>query len=164
MMDFMEHVLPPFVICAGTIGNFLSICVYSRQAFDRDAIGTLYAILTAADLVNVLQLTYYAYHIEELSQLICKITSYASFLMPATCSWLLVAVTLERYCAIRYRTRFGYARTKKAKFTIGVLVLIFQSAVYSPVFIFSDLVPTNNTSNMSHNDGYNFFNLLLLRI
>jgi hypothetical protein len=85
-------------LCIGLIGNTISIKVYLSKPFHKQSIGIYFAISSFFELlflcVNFIYVVYERFW--EFSAFSCKLFTYLQSLMPVSCSWILVLISLDR--------------------------------------------------------------------
>lgn len=118
-MDSYIYILPIFVI-VGTIGNVLTLAVYSRETLRMFSV-TLYLVAYSVENTLVLFLVYGGSwvsmvtpypEVENLSDWGCRVWQYVHRMLMHYNIWILVAVTLDRYIYVCHRHRANNFCTK----------------------------------------------------
>ena len=95
----------PIILIIGTIGNIMSIIIFSRKRM-RKRTSMYFIVLGKADLLSLLGLL--RYYIRELtdvdirntSEIACKLHILLAYCMRQYTAWILVTVTLERFISV----------------------------------------------------------------
>ena len=104
--EWLEYNVPPILLCFGVVGNMLSVAVLLRPAMRRLSTYTFLTTLCFADslalIVGCLPVVLAHFSMEGIMNhvWICKCTLYLHYVFTQYSSWLLVAVTVERYIAV----------------------------------------------------------------
>ncbi|WAR24765.1 NMUR1-like protein, partial [Mya arenaria] len=123
--------IPPILLTFGTIGNLLTILVLSRKRSRFSSTATYLAALAVSDLLVLYsgllrQWMKYMYDVDirQLTVAGCKVNIFLVYFSTQCSSWLLVAVTCERFIGVWLPHRVKQGCTQRtALLVIGVIVV-----------------------------------------
>lgn len=119
----------PVLVCLGTIGNCLSVCVLHRTDMKRSSSSFYLAALAASDTALLLSLIvpwldFFDVHVLDRMTL-CKFIIYFPTLCSFLSAWFVVAFTVERFIAVRFPLRRQRMCTvARAKTTVAALTCV----------------------------------------
>lgn len=157
--------LPPIMIIGGTFGNILTIIVLLRRNM-RELTTMFYLTVLAFSDIFVLYTGFlrlwiqyvFEFDVRDLSIVGCKIHTFLVYVSTDFTSWLMTAVTIDRYIAICHPFKSRYLCTiRRAKITLiivmGVLILINHHFLWSFSLVEVDV----GVKYCQHLSNYTFF-------
>ena len=124
-------IIPPFLIILGTLGNFLTIIVLTRPKSRNSSTAIYLTALACSDLLVLYTglLRQWIKHVfdmdvRELSETGCKLHVFLVYLGTQLSSWLLVAVTSERFIGVWCPHRVKTGCTTKTALIVIVLIVV----------------------------------------
>ena len=153
---FLYEIFPPAMFIFGIAGNLVVIQVFSRRSFVRNTAKNYFCALAAVDALNsVIIIIYHPQAFQSyficLSQFTCKLADFMAYFLPASTSWLLVMIGIDRLALIRYRSIKVF---EKKIFQISMIcaILLWNFFVYVERTKFSYLdIQSPNSSNETCN-------------
>ncbi|KAK2148427.1 hypothetical protein LSH36_498g00061 [Paralvinella palmiformis] len=128
--------LPPILILLGTIGNVLSVIILSRRSLRKQSTYFYLATLSSADTVvlyvGLLRIwlgEILGQDIRDRSDWSCRIISFLGYTISDFSGWLIIAVTLERFFAVRYPFRVSGSRGRQRALKVVGAMLLLMSLV-----------------------------------
>ncbi len=126
---------PPCILAVGTLGNLVSLLVWSRT-YSQSSVSTyLYlAVLAASDMLVLLlglfkdwMYAWAGYNLSSISQWACKLFTLAGYLSTDYSVWLIIAVTAERYIAVCHplKTKAFWIRHSPVRVILVTLLVLF---------------------------------------
>lgn len=127
----------PILVIFGVLGNILSVCVFFYTKLRK--LSSSYYLSSLAVSDTVFLITVFIAWLELvkiywfITQWVCKITMYLTYVSSFLSVWLIIVFTIERFVAVRYPLlRQSLCTTSRAKFIITLLVIISLLS-YAPV-------------------------------
>ena len=158
---FLNNICPPLLFIIGMIGNTIVILVFSRKAFNKYTSKNYFCALSIIDIFNSIMIIIYhpdafqSYFIC-VSQLTCKLTDFSWYFLPASSSWLLVFIGIDRLVLVRYR-RIKIFEQKKMQLSIICVILAWNFSVYVERLHFSSLELNNTNDSCNTNSVCDIF-------
>ncbi|KAH3793947.1 hypothetical protein DPMN_147475 [Dreissena polymorpha] len=103
----LQLYVPPILLVLGTVGNFLSFVIMSRNMFKISTYSYL-ALLAIMDsfvlYIGLLRMwiSHFAVDIQIMSNWMCKLVTFVGYVSSVTSVWLIIAVTIERFIAVKF--------------------------------------------------------------
>ena len=138
-----------FLTVFGLTGNLIVFLVYIKKAFRDVPMFRYYAISAIFETLELLLIwpfNYPDYFQFNQNSISCKTVQYLAYLFTQYVSWIAVVIAFDRLISIKYSNK--YQIRKKFSFQITVLSIFFllSSFIYSPYFIFNDIIKDSNTT------------------
>jgi hypothetical protein len=137
----------------------LAFIVFSRKKFHNTVFWVYYRALFFSDtftlsisIFDYLQF-FYGIFIETFSSFLCKSYFFLYSVMPATTSWILVVIGLDRMISIIRPKKFSFKNKTKFQLTVCFLILMWNATYYIPVIVYNEqvefvfLINQTNTSD-----------------
>lgn len=157
--DFVETIMittqmyyTPALVCVGTLGNCLSVCVFFRTKMRRSSSSFYLAALAISDTGFLVSLLIAWLNMVGVG--IFNRPGYCQFFvyLPTLCSflsvWFVVSFTVERFVAVRYPLRRQSMCTVARAKTIIVFLTLLGLVLCSPVLWFSSPRLTSRNSTI----------------
>ena len=150
----------PILICAGTVGNILSLIVLQSKAFRRAPSSFILSALALTDTGVLLcalmrhwikYLTNRTVDIRYLSLAGCKLHLLFTYYLPQLSSWSLVLLTMERFVSVKWPFKAKVIFRKSRMISAWVTTAILLGALNSHFIKTADLFYTEVTNG---NDTY----------
>jgi hypothetical protein len=130
------------VITIGSIGNLLSIIVFSKKTFRNNSISTYCIALAIADCLSIIQLInsvfYFQYnaYLMDLNDVFCKISSYATVLVSAIPPYIMVAFSIDKILSMR-TSSIAIIKKKWFQWSVVAGIVLFHVGLYMyhPIFV-----------------------------
>ncbi|XP_045159566.2 cysteinyl leukotriene receptor 2-like [Mercenaria mercenaria] len=125
-------IVPPIIISIGTVGNILTVIILLRYMRKISSTAVFLLTLAISDTLFLLNaplrrwiIVIWDKDVRYISELGCKFSVYLTYSSLQLSSWILVAVTVERFICVvwPHRVRLGCTR-KSATGVVAVLILI----------------------------------------
>ncbi|XP_052223909.1 growth hormone secretagogue receptor type 1-like [Dreissena polymorpha] len=103
----LQLYVPPILLILGTFGNVLSFVIMSRNMFKVSTYCYL-ALLAIMDTfvlyIGLLRMwiSNFALDIQIISNCMCKLVTFFGYVSSVTSVWLIIAVTIERFIAVKF--------------------------------------------------------------
>ena len=150
---FLTMICAPIMFIFGIIGNLLIILVFSRMSQEKNTAKNYFCALAAIDALNtVLIIVYHPDAFQSyficISQFTCKLTDFMAYFLPASTSWLLVMIGIDRLALIKYRSIKIFEK-RTFQFSMICSIFLWNFFVYVERFKFSylDIQSLNNTND-----------------
>ncbi|ELU06163.1 hypothetical protein CAPTEDRAFT_212775 [Capitella teleta] len=136
--DNIWLVSSPIVITVGTLGNLLTIWIFTQSPKLRSTSTSLYLIALAIVDTLILYLALldqysrvkYNFYLRNMSNILCKVGLFGVYFLVHFEAWILVNVTLERFAAVfsphRVKQLFSKKRVALAIGITGCILLLFN--------------------------------------
>ena len=107
---YLQLYVPPVLLVLGTVGNLLSFVIMSRNMFKAST----YSYLAALAIMDILVLYIgllrmwvgsFSVDIQLISNWMCKLVTFLGYVSSVTSVWLIIAVTIERFIAVKFPLR-----------------------------------------------------------
>lgn len=129
--SFLKKYVPPVLLSLGTFGNLLSFIIMARSML-RVSTYSYLAVLAVMDIlvlyVGLLRMWigHFSIDVQLTSNLLCKLINFLGYVSSDTSVWLIIAVTIERFIAVKCPLRAPrMCNAFRARFVIiGVIILI----------------------------------------
>ncbi len=162
MAFVLENILPLILMLTGIIGNSIVIAVWSRKRFRKLYLRTIFQLEAFFKILAILQLLTlvssktFNYNISTLSPLMCKLSQYFQYSIPAMSAYLLVIISVERVITIRSPT----SKSINLQRILICISVVYNLAFYAIFLDAYDLVKseqrvTNNSTNATFNISSN---------
>ncbi|KAH3703792.1 hypothetical protein DPMN_078838 [Dreissena polymorpha] len=132
---WMWRLVPPVLIVFGIMGNVCTICVLLRSPKRLTSISLYLLVLACSDTVFLLNAPLrqwirfvWSYDIRDQNNVLCKLSAYLTYATYHFSAWILVAVTMERVCAVLWPHRFKSMCTRK---TSAVIIGVIFTGIVS---------------------------------
>jgi hypothetical protein len=130
----MSFIAPIFIFCiiiSGTIGNLLSLLVWSvGQRCSKTSGAVLFKLLSTIDLIIlVINGTEYTLRtgfeifIQDYNDIICRLFFFVDDFMPQLSAWIAVLLTVERMINICFPLKFYNSNTRKRSYVALVIIM-----------------------------------------
>ncbi len=138
---------PPCILAVGTLGNLVSLLVWSRT-YSQSSVSTyLYlAVLAVSDMLVLLlglfkdwMYAWAGYNLSSISQWACKLFTLAGYLSTDYSVWLIIAVTAERYIAVCHPLKTTSILRYLRPPWVLLLLLLLLLAINSHLLLTADL-------------------------
>ncbi len=138
----------------GLFGNLAGLIVFSKIKSNRFSSRNIFITLAAVDSINMCILSVNLFLqeknivLESISDLSCKLTTFLTFAFEAISSWLLVALSMDRFISIRFKHPI-FIKKIHFQYLIIFLIIIYNLALYSPKALLNEniMYDINNQSN-----------------
>ena len=160
-------IIPPFLLSLGTIGNCLTIVVYSRSSLKKSAMAVYLTTLAVSDIIALYTgfftewLTIaFGSNIKNYKAIGCKIHSWLLFTSVQFSAWIITVITLQRVISVWFPFQARRADSKRCAKTavafLCVLLMVLNShALYGLVHRY-DMEPLF-PSCAATNEDYRYF-------
>jgi hypothetical protein len=160
---FLDFFIPIFMVLINITCNVSLMMVFRRKKFEKFSSKNYLSILALNDIFAITMIIpynidSYGITILALNEYSCKIITFIGFYFPATSSWLLALVNIERMITIKFVNvrSFGKISFQKILFSIvyfaNLVIYICYSyfnQINSDVILISDQNSTNETIETS---------------
>ncbi|KAK6177803.1 hypothetical protein SNE40_015834 [Patella caerulea] len=155
-------IVPPILLLLGTIGNVLTIVVFSRKAF-RSTISIYLTLLAVSDTVVLYsgilrQWLYYLteYDIRSYHIVTCKLLTWLIYTSLDISAWTIVAVTIERLISVYVPHKVKTFCTTKVCYFVLSFVIVACSLVNGHFLVGLELleVAVDSFNCATNNAGY----------
>ena len=130
IIEFLTIYFAPFLLFSGTLGNILSLVVFSGPALKRSATAFYFRALAIAD---TLALNFglwpnwmrdcFGIHVYPMNDAACRIQTYLKYTLADSAVWVLVIMTIERMVAVHWPHHVRDIFTKR-RTRVSVLVMV----------------------------------------
>ncbi|XP_045203461.1 probable G-protein coupled receptor 139 [Mercenaria mercenaria] len=127
---FLSLYIPPVLLALGTIGNLLSFIIMAKSMLKVSTYSYL-AVLAIMDIlvlyVGLLRMWVGQFSVDaqHTSNSMCKLVSFLGYVSSDTSVWLIVAVTIERFIAVKFPLRAPrMCNVHRARLVIILIVTI----------------------------------------
>ncbi|KAL4219423.1 hypothetical protein ACF0H5_022003 [Mactra antiquata] len=128
---FLTMFVPPVLLCLGTFGNMLSFVIMAKNMLK----GSTYSYLAVLAVMDILVLYIgllrmwignFSIDVQHTSNIMCKVVNFLGFVSSHTSVWLIIAVTIERFIAVKCPLRAPRICTvNRARFVVlGIITII----------------------------------------
>ena len=138
---WISHNVPPILLFVGVAGNMLSLAVLLRPAMRRLSTYAILAALCVADsmalILGCLPITLEHttdYVLHDRQEWACKLNHYLHYVFIHYSSWLLVAVTVERYIAVAHPLKAQVLCSRHRSYKMMAFLMLFFCVVNLHVF------------------------------
>lgn len=146
---FLTMYVPPILLCLGTFGNMLSFVIMAKNMLKGSTYSYL-AVLAVMDLlvlyIGLLRMWIgnFSIDVQDTSNYMCKIVNFLGFVSSHTSVWLIIAVTIERFIAVKCPLRAPRICTvNRARFVVlGIVTII--CGINAHIFWTVELKQTQN--------------------
>ena len=140
----LNSFMPITITLLGLVGNFLSFVIYSRACFRETATAFYLRVMAVTDSITLIdwaELYVYTFGIDlrMYNPASCKLVVYFSYSIPAMSAWLLWATSWDRMLSISFN-RLTFLAKRKFQILIAVVIFVFNSVTYAPIFAYNDLI------------------------
>ncbi|KAI3385519.1 hypothetical protein SNEBB_003418 [Seison nebaliae] len=156
-----------YIICAvmftivGTLGNGLSLAVFTQKHMRKYSTNIYLAVLTLVDTLYIyigtwryFIFSFFDYDIRTTSINACRIHKFLQYVCSSYSVWILVFVSLDRLLLIKFPTKAKMWSCKRTIMSICIISFIIVCIFQSPnLFLYGYEVQTNLT-NFSENIEY----------
>ncbi|XP_050414911.1 FMRFamide receptor [Patella vulgata] len=132
---YLWDIVPPMLLLLGTVGNILTIVIFSRKAF-RSTISRYLTVLAVSDTVVLYsgllrQWLYYLveYDIRSYHLVTCKLLTWLIYTSLDISAWTIVAVTIERLISVYFPHKVKTFCTTKVCYFVLSFVIVACSLV-----------------------------------
>lgn len=136
---FLRIYIPPVLLVLGTIGNVLSFVIMGKNMLKISTYSYL-AVLAIMDLmvlyVGLLRMWVgtFSVDVQNYSNLMCKTVTFLGYVSSVTSVWLIIAVTIERFIAVKFPLRAprmcNVTRARIVIVTVIVAILLLNSHIF----------------------------------
>jgi hypothetical protein len=150
----------------GFIGNLLALIVFSRKKFQNTIFSTYFRILCSIDCLVLLNRIDYILWKNEIntfrffSVVTCKLEIYISYLLPASSTWILLLISLDRLISIVKPSKFLFRKKIKYQLLACLALFAYNLLFFIPVFIFVEYKTSNNETKPICINKYPIINAL----
>jgi len=166
----INKVYPLALITIGTIGNFLTIYIYTRKEFFKTSTGFYFSFLAIIDTL-MLYFGLFKFFLEGISQIDihyesefnCKFFKFTVNCLAETSAWITVVVSLDRLFIVMFPNSYKISQNKVYQIILVLLIIALISIINTPNLVFLKVVVNNETELYCDNENifYLFiFNLL----
>ena len=134
----------------GFIGNILAIIVFSRKKYAKTIFSTYFRVLSIFDTLTILTRIDYFILVNQsqplrlISNITCKFSLYFVYFMPASSTWILVLISLDRFVSIcKPSWKYLIRNNPKYQLLACLCVVMYNFVFYIPFFVFQNI---NNTT------------------
>ncbi|XP_060598815.1 growth hormone secretagogue receptor type 1-like [Ruditapes philippinarum] len=127
---FLSLYVPPVLLALGTFGNLLSFIIMAKSMLKVSTYSYL-AVLAIMDIlvlyVGLLRMWVgqFSMDVQHTSNAMCKLVNFLGYVSSDTSVWLIVAVTIERFIAVKFPLRAPrMCNVHRARFVILLIVTI----------------------------------------
>ena len=137
--NFLRIYIPPVLLVLGTIGNLLSFVIMAKNMLKVSTYSYL-AVLAIMDLlvlyIGLLRMWIgaFALDIQHYSNLMCKTVTFLGYVSSVTSVWLIIAVTIERFIAVKFPLRAprmcNVTRARIVIVTVIIAICLLNSHIF----------------------------------
>lgn len=138
-MIMLLKVSPPIILILGMFGNIMAIIIHRRLS-RQSAMSLYFVALAVADigllvfgLVQVWTRYEFAFDVEDLTEVTCRVYAYGLYVSGAMSAWLLVAVTLQRAASVVVPHRVNALCTRGVSQTIIAAISITLISLHAHI-------------------------------
>ncbi len=145
-----EVILLGLIVLLGTVGNVLSLAVFSRKRFKNISVNFMFRIMCITDTLCLLQalqtVLFYAgiYNIRTQSELTCKLFPYLAYSLLPIKGWILVFIDFERYMSVKNPAKKLILQNSRIQVISIVYICVFNFLWYIPFMTNLNLFETRN--------------------
>ena len=146
--------VPPIILIIGTIGNILSFIILTRKRMTGSTYSYL-AVLAIADTIYLYSglfkqwiRTLTGYDVLQVSNWSCKGITMLMYTASHYSVWLIIAVTMERYIAVRWPLKAKTMCTKRRAIIVIISLLVGIIGINSHIAWTFQVLPTANNSTL----------------
>jgi hypothetical protein len=161
-LDLIMNLMNNFylvIFSLGTLGNLISIIIFSRKKFKNTIFSTYYRLITIYDILTLLSIIIDIYpdfkfntNLQRVSDFFCRFTDHYNYSMPTISVWTLSVISVDRFFSIFLPFKLKLRKTKSFQLTVCILIVIYNLIFYFPLFYSNlEMVNSNNESNSSSN-------------
>lgn len=136
---FLRIYVPPVLLVLGTIGNLLSFIIMAKNMLKISTYSYL-AVLAVMDLmvlyIGLLRMWVgnFSPDLQHSSNLLCKTVTFLGYVSSVTSVWLIIAVTIERFIAVKFPLRAprmcNVTRARIVIITVVSAICILNSHIF----------------------------------
>jgi hypothetical protein len=171
LINFVLYWFPPLILLIGLTGNLLGCIIIWRPKLKNIGPRNIYKYLFIMDTIYLLEIVFnyssfgFGKIINNVSDIICKLTNYFGFSLAVISPMLIVYISFDRYISIKYPAKRFLFRKAKIQFIYFIIIFLFNLIYYLPVFFSSNLNLThNNTFQCSLGKNESLFILFLMDV
>lgn len=169
----INKVYPLILVVIGTIGNSLTIFVYTRKELFKTSTGFFF---TLSAIIDTLMLYFglpkfffigmWQINILNQSNFNCKFLVYFTYFLSEAAGWILIIASLDRVLIIVFPNVLRIFRKRKLQMVFISSVMVILALLNSPNLIFLELFSEKNTTECGNRVEYyfvifNIFDLVL---
>ncbi len=153
LINFVLYWFPPLILLIGLTGNLLGCIVIWRPKLKNIGPRDIYKYLFIMDTIYLLEIVFnyssfgFGKTINNVSDIICKLTNYFGFSLAVVSPMLIVYISFDRYISIKYPAKRFLFRKAKIQFIYFIIVFLFNLIYYLPVFVSSKLLTQQQQQN-----------------
>ena len=157
ILTFVKYWFPVLIFLFGTVGNILGCIVIWSPKLANIGPQITYKFLFITDTLYLMQIivTYLQFgfdiYLVNISDLICKLCTYFNYSLAVVSPCLLSYISIDRYVSIKYPAKRFSLRKTNTQIIFFMIVFIYNSIYYLPVFFISDFKAVTNTTTNSTN-------------
>ena len=149
----------PLISIIGFISNILAFVIYCSKRFENTTFTMYFQFLIIFDIIPLIFPINKFFewnlniHIENSSQLSCRLKSYFENVFFPISGWTTAIISLDRMLSIIYPTRFLIRKKRSFQILICLLILVFNLLYYCPIVLYAELRNTiifDNQTNISN--------------
>jgi hypothetical protein len=129
------------VVFFGILGNLAAIKTFSRNRFKNTVFSTYFRFMTVTDSISLLFYTLFKYlqweidfNIRVLSGHLCQLFLIIAYAIPATSSWIIAFISLDRLLSVKLNTKFLFRKEKLFQIAVCFGVLSFNLVIYLQLY------------------------------
>lgn len=135
-------IIPPIVTVIGVVGNVLTVAILLRQLGRWSSTAVFLFVLALSDTVQLLNSPVRnwifrgleKHDVRHLSELGCKFSFFFTYGAVQFSSWILVAVTVERFVSVRWPHRVREGCTPRSSTVVVFIILVIIIGLNAHIF------------------------------
>ena len=146
----------PVILVLGSIGNFFSFIIFSRNEFRKTHYSLYFRVLAFTDTFTLLFIPaifmryYFGNDIKQTSYFMCKFFNYFLYWVPPISGWILVVVSFNITLSIIKLKTFLFIKKIKIQIAIVFILFVFNSIFYLPLPLYEIYQDYSNGSIITH--------------
>lgn len=140
-IDRVAKVFHPIIISIGIIGNIFALLLLHRKWIRDSSVAFFLSILACTDMLFLISFFTFRWltnsiiplDLADLNSVACKFAFYTNSLFLALSSWIIVAVSMDRFVAVFFPFKAHYCSKFRAKI-VSVCIIFTISSLYLYMF------------------------------
>lgn len=152
-------ILQYMIVVFTTIGiglNIVTFAIFTHKKFQRMAFSFYFRVLLVSDIFHMI-INYrifpkvvYTRSLDRAWIGLCELLEYLSYIAGAVSIWTIGLILLDRFLIIAYLQRISIIKKRKFQILAVFIVFVFNSLYYVTIPIYREVMPQNESSNLSH--------------